>query len=163
MGQAEVGFLRVPAVFAHPLLAVLLLGGTAFLNADPAPPLTPSPLTEVMAEANRSRKPVLVAFLGPDWSLASRKFRGRVLQSEAFRRFAGPQILYWPVLARRQPKLKKQERARLQALVIHFDIKTYPTLLVLDPDGTERLRHGYREMSGEEYVRLLKALLPPDS
>lgn len=161
MGRNQTGNL-IPSPRARgPFLLLLALVASAAVNARATPSLTPSPLEEVMLQARQTGKPVLVAFLGPDWSVACRNFQQRVLSSDAFTSFARERIHYWPVLARRQPKLEKEERARLQALVIHFDIKAYPTILLLDPDGTERLRHGYREISGKEYVRLLKALLPP--
>ena len=161
MGRNPTGILN--PLFAGKVRLFLVLSAltVAAHNGGTAPGLTPSPLEEVMLQARETGKPVLVAFLGPDWSVACRKFRQRVLESDAFAGFAEERLLYWPVFARRQPKLEKKERARLQALVIHFDIKTYPTSLLLDPDGSERLRHGYRDLDGGEYVRLLEALLPP--
>ncbi|NBD38070.1 MAG: hypothetical protein GVY10_05840 [Verrucomicrobia bacterium] len=161
MGRHQIGNLIPSSHGRWPFLLLFALVASALGNAHATPSLTPSPLEEVMLQSRETGKPVLVAFLGPDWSVACRKFQQRVLSSDAFTSFAREHLLYWPVQARRQPRLQKKERARLQALVIHFDIRAYPTILLLDPDGTERLRHGYREISGKAYVRLLEALLPP--
>lgn len=112
-------------------------------------------------QAEAGGRHLYVAFLGEGWSMASDRFQERVLQSPEWEAFAGERLVYCPVLARRKPKLSKEETARLQAIVIHFDIKAYPTLILFAPDGNEILRHGYREDTPEDYVALLKAILPP--
>lgn len=116
-----------------------------------------------LAAANASGAHLYVAFLGEDWSVASDRFASKVLDTDTFRDFARENLVYCPVRARRSPKLSKNETARLQAVVIHFDIKSYPTFLLIAPDGSEILRHGYRTDSAREYVDLLKAILPPES
>lgn len=152
------------------ILGALLLFSALSAHAEPAAdgisasqsrPVIFSPLSDVLQQARQSRKPVLVAFLGMDWSVACKRLHREVLQSPEFRKFAEDHLLYWPVNARRKPPLVKKERATLQSLVIHFDIQSYPTLILLDPDGNERFRHGYRDFTATEYVDLLRAILPP--
>lgn len=116
-----------------------------------------------LATAETSGAHLYIAFLGPGWSVASDRFSGKVLETATFKDFARDNLVYCPVRARRSPKLSKDEIARLQAVVIHFDIKSYPTFLLLGPDGSEILRHGYRTDSAGEYIDLLKAILPPQS
>ena len=110
--------------------------------------------------AQEEQKCLYIAFLGDGWSVSSKRFRRHILESNAFSEFAANQLLYCPVLARRTPKLGKKETARLQALVIHLDIKSYPTIVLLAPDGKEILRHGYRDDSPEEYTTLLQTVIP---
>lgn len=111
-------------------------------------------------EARETGQHVFVAFLGEGWSIDSRKFQKAVLDSQAFLDFADERLVTCTVKARRKPRLSSEETARLQALVIHFDIKSWPTFILIAPDGREVLRHGYRQQSAEAYVALLKALLP---
>lgn len=125
------------------------------------PPLIPKPLPEILQEARQTGQPVLIAFLGTGWSVASKRFQQNILQSAAFSDCIKDTLLYWPVHARRQPPLSKKERAVLQSIVIHFDIQAYPTFILLDPDGNERLRHGYRDFSATEYCQLLQQVIPP--
>ena len=113
--------------------------------------------------AEASGAHLFLAFLGEDWSVASDRFSSNVLETQAFENFARDRLVYCPVRARRSPKLAKEETARLQSLVIHFDIKTYPTFLLIAPDGSEVFRHRYRDISAESYLNLLKAILPPES
>lgn len=124
------------------------------------PPLITKPLADILKEARQTGQPIMVAFLGTGWSVASKRFRQNILQSGEFSDFIKDNLLYWPVHARRQPPLSKKERAVLQSLVIHFDIQSYPTFILLDPDGNERLRHGYRDFSAAEYCQLLQQVIP---
>ena len=122
--------------------------------------LVPLPWEEALAQAARENRYLYVAFLGTDWSVSSDRFKKNVLQAEPFQELVRERLVYYPVQARRKPRLGKQETARLQALVIHFDIKAYPTLILLAPDGEEILRHGYREMEAAAYVDLVRSVLP---
>lgn len=115
----------------------------------------------VFEQAASERKSIYIAFLGKDWSVASDRFEETVLKDSGFLRFAGEHFLLCVVQGTVRPKLPKLVQARLQALVIHFEIKAYPTFLLLAPDGVEILRHGYREIEATEYIHLLRAILPP--
>jgi thioredoxin-related protein len=145
--------LRGGLILISLILPILSAGGMNLLEED---------LLDVSSKAQESGKYLYVAFLGDGWSVSSKRFKEGVLDTPEFKQFAEDRLLYCPVLARRTPKLSKDETAHLQSLVIHFDIKSYPTLILLAPDGTEVLRHGYREVSAEAYISLLKAVLPDD-
>ncbi|MFO7724980.1 MAG: hypothetical protein R6V45_05465 [Oceanipulchritudo sp.] len=119
--------------------------------------------SSALAAAEEKGAHLYVAFIGEGWSVASDRFSSNILETGTFRDFARSNLVYCPVRARRSPKLAKDEIARLQSLVIHFDIKSYPTFLLIAPDGSEVLRHAYRPDSAEDYVDLLKAILPPAS
>jgi thioredoxin-related protein len=120
---------------------------------------------EALQAAAGQNRHVLVAFLGEDWSVASKRFKEDILEAPEFRAFADKRLVYCPVNAHRMASHAKQEAAKLHSLVIHFDIKEYPTILLFSPDGAELLRHGYRKDSAADYVNLLEAILPaaPDS
>jgi thioredoxin-related protein len=145
-------------------LSSLFLAGVCSLpalRAETSVNLLETDWHEARQQAEAGGRHLYVAFLGEGWSMASDRFQATILQSPEWKAFAGDHLVYCPVLARRKPKLSKDETARLQALVIHFDVKAYPTLILLAPDGNEILRHGYREDSAGDYVALLEAILPP--
>jgi thioredoxin-related protein len=127
--------------------------------------LLETPWDEALQAAASQERHLLVVFLGEDWSVACKKFKQDILESPEFRAFADRRLVLCQVNAHRMASHAKQEAARLQSLVIHFDIKQYPTILLFSPDGNELLRHGYREISAADYVSLLEAILPvaPDS
>jgi len=122
--------------------------------------LSPDALENVMERAQTEGKFLYIAFLGEGWSVSSKRFTETVLETPAFRAFAEEALIYFPVEARRKPPLTKEETAVLQSWVIHFDIKAYPTFILIAPDGQELLRHGYREMDAQAYLDLLRSVLP---
>ncbi len=147
------------------LYAAVLLGAVAFFfprNAQAASGLAPGRLEATVERAVANGKFLYVAFLGTGWSVSSQRFEEEVLQSPAFRQFAGEHLELFLVEARRKPKLTSEETAVLQSWVIHFDIQSYPTLILLAPDGQELLRHGYRDLTADTYVEMLRAVLPVD-
>lgn len=144
-------------------LAAFALGflGASSLIAEPINLLQENWETAV-EKAAISAKPIIVAFIGEGWSMTSNRFYKEVLLSESFQDFASENLTLCNVLSRRKPKLTKDETAHLQALVIHFDIQSWPTIIVCNPDGSEILRHGYKDLSGAEYVALLRQILALD-
>ena len=139
-----------------PLLCLLL----CLLAVPTAAELREGAVEEARQQALEEGKYLYVAFLGQGWSVSCRRFQEAVLEDPRFQAFAKSHLVYFPVLARRKPPLSKEETAVLQSLVIHFDIKSYPTLILVAPDGQELLRHGYRELDAGTYVDLLRSLLP---
>jgi hypothetical protein len=146
-------------VKAIALVACLLAGVPSLAHAEPVN-LLEEDWSTATHKAQSSGKFLYVAFIGEGWSVSSNRFKEAVLDSAEFQAFADDKLVYCSAYARRVPKLDKAETARLQSLVIHFDIKSYPTILLIAPDGTEILRHGFREDSASAYVSLLTALLP---
>jgi thioredoxin-related protein len=122
--------------------------------------LVDQPLESALEQARSEGKHLYMAFLGEGWSLSSKRFKEVVLESTAFIEFAGEGLIYYPVEARRKPPLTKEETAVLQSLVIHFDIKSYPTFIIIAPDGNEVLRHAYKDLSAGAYIELLEAIIP---
>lgn len=122
--------------------------------------IKPEALYQAVQRAQDEQKFLYVAFLGDGWSVSCKKFKSQVLETPQFREFANLNLVYFPVEARRKPKLTSEETATLQSWVIHFDVKSYPTLILLAPDGQEMLRHGFKDIEAADYVGLLKAVLP---
>ena len=142
-----------------PVLCLSLLLALALSAIGRTDPLG-SPWEDILEQAAGEGKCLYVAFLGDGWSMASTRFSKEVLESGIFNELAAEELIYCPILARAQPRMGSLQTARLQSLVIHFDIKSYPTFILLAPDGNEILRHGYRDVSAEDYLDLLKAILP---
>ena len=150
----------------HLIYLTLLLGPVAAYcaSADDGPiHLEAKAFEEAVQRSRLEQKHLFVAFLGEGWSVSSKKFKEAVLSDPAFINFAERNLIYFPVEARRKPKLTSEETAVLQSWVIHFDIKSYPTLILIAPDGQELLRHAYRDLDASEYINLLDAILPAHS
>jgi hypothetical protein len=117
-------------------------------------------LEEAMLESRKDGKHLLIAFLGTGWSMSSDRFRERILQSPVFKQYAENELVLLQLEARRKPPLSKEEKKILHEWVAQLDIMTYPTLILLAPDGQEVFRHGYKELDAEAYVQLLQSIIP---
>jgi len=113
------------------------------------------------AEAMATGKTVYLAFLGEDWSVASKAWVRDIMDSEAFQALAAERLVVLTVDANLSEQPDKRREAHLQALTITYNIKSYPTLILVAPDGREILRHGHRTISAPDYVAALEAVLPP--
>jgi thioredoxin-related protein len=135
---------------------------TTTLTGDPID-LLRNDWDSVLRESLSSGRHIYLAFTGEGWSVQSKRFKENVLQTPAFESFAKQHLVDGRAVSRRKPKLSKEEIAHLQALVIHFDIQSWPTFILCAPDGSEIIRHGYKDLNGQEYVLLLKTLLELDT
>lgn len=145
--------LRTIFTFISGLIA---FGATAEVN------LLESEWEAILGEAQKTNRFLYVAFLGKDWSVSCKRFNQNILESSTFKKFAEERLIVTSLNAQ-GGKFPKKTAAKLQSLVIYFDIKSYPTILLIAPDGSETLRHGYREDTAQAYVDLLKAILPPQA
>ena len=118
-------------------------------------------LLSVIEQAQSSGKAIYVAFTGLDWSVASKQWNRKIFKSNAFSEFAEEHLHLILVNAQRKPKMNKLQLARIQAMAIEFDIKSYPTFILLNSDGHEIHRHSYLDVSPQDYVEALENLIPP--
>ena len=90
---------------------------------------------EAAREAIRRNARILVLFTGPDWSPASKSFRDEVeFHPDFINTFTGDFVFLRLEFASRSalPVATKEENNRLRE---RYGVTTYPTLLVLSPDG----------------------------
>ncbi|MDP0500379.1 MAG: hypothetical protein Q7P63_09790 [Verrucomicrobiota bacterium JB022] len=117
-------------------------------------------LPTVLQEAQAKGRYVYLAFLGLEWSVASRKWWQEVGQQPEFLKFADERMIL--VLANGTArKLPKEEEAAYQALVQHYDVQAYPAFYILAPDGSVLLQHGTTPASPAQYLQALDTLLVP--
>jgi thioredoxin-related protein len=96
-----------------------------------------------IALAKRSNRPLLLAFLGTDWSISSLRLDREVFDQAAFAdnskyNFVLCKIHFYQT-QERDPNVLRQNRD----LAIKYHIEQFPMVVVLSPDGTELGRVGY--------------------
>ena len=96
-----------------------------------------------IALAKRSNRPLLLAFLGTDWSISSLKLDREVFDQAAFADNSKYNFLLCKIhfyqTQERDPKVLRQNRD----LAIQYHIEQFPTVVVLSPHGAEIGRVGY--------------------
>ncbi len=149
------------------LLAVLLASGCAVQTdagdgAQVAETEKSAWLTDfaaAKAEAARRGVPILADFSGSDWCGWCIKLDKEVFSQEGFQAFAADNlVLFLADFPRRKPQ-SEEERRQNEELAGRYQIQGFPTVLLLDAEGTVLARTGYRRGGPEAYVAHLRDLM----
>jgi thioredoxin-related protein len=112
-----------------------------------------------IALAKRSNRPLLLAFLGTDWSILSLKLDREVFDQAAFADNSKYNFLLCKIhfyqMHEREPQILRQNRD----LAIKYHIEQFPTVVVLSPDGAELGRLGYIAGSVEKFADAVNKLI----
>jgi thioredoxin-related protein len=109
-----------------------------------------------MAEAKKEKKPVLVLFTGSDWCPPCKMLERNILSTSEFEEYSKNNLILVKLdFPRRQEnQLTKEQKAHNDALSVKFGIRGFPTVLILDPNGTELSRVvGYPGTSTTTFVQ----------
>jgi thioredoxin-related protein len=134
------------------VLAALLLGGAA----ASALPGWHTNYAAAQAQALTERKLVLVHFSGSDWCGWCIKLQKDVFQKREFMDYARTNLVLLSVdFPKRKPMPRKQQESN-QALVNKFHVEGFPTLLVLNEDGTKLGTLGFGEGGPKTFIKELE-------
>lgn len=111
------------------------------------------------AAAARDGKTILIEFTGSDWCGWCIKLNKEVLSQAPFTAYADVHVVLmeadYPRKKEQSAELREQNR-RLQQ---EFNVNVFPSVFLLDPEGTPFARTGYRDGGAEAYVAHLKELM----
>ena len=116
-------------------------------------------LTDVSQAIEKSKvsgKPIFAFFTGKEWCSWCKKLERQVLSKEGFINYAKENLVLLELdfpRGRRNLPQKQIELAR------KFNIKGYPTVILMDSSTNKIAKTGYESMSPEQYVDHVKALL----
>ncbi|MDA1044006.1 MAG: thioredoxin family protein [Verrucomicrobia bacterium] len=115
----------------------------------------------VQKEAKEKNLPILADFSGSDWCGWCIKLDKEVFSQEAFKTYAKDNVVLFladfPNKTPQSDAVKKQNKA----LAEKYGIKGFPTVLLLNADGSVIEQTGYQRGGPEKYVAHLKSLLKP--
>ncbi len=103
--------------------------------------------------------PILADFTGSDWCGWCIRLTKEVFSTPEFKAYADEHLVLlkidFPRSVKQSDALVKQNRELQQ----RFGIRGFPTIILLDAEGKELARTGYRPGGAEAYVAHLKGLL----
>ncbi|MBI9020724.1 MAG: thioredoxin family protein [Verrucomicrobia bacterium] len=138
------------------LFIVSLLGFASIATAGAG---WPTDFEKAKAEAAARNVPILIDFSGSDWCGWCIRLDKEVFSQPEFKAYASENlVLFLADFPRRKPQsetIKKQNKQ----LSDQYGLQGYPTVLLLDANGKELARTGYRKGGPVAYVEHLKALL----
>ncbi len=116
-------------------------------------------LDDAMAMAKENGKPLLVNFTGSDWCGWCIKLRDEVFSKKEFHKYANDNLnlvfLDFPRGIKQSDELKATNRKILE----QYGVRGFPTILLLDAEGSVIAQTGYQQGGAEAYVKHLQGLL----
>jgi thioredoxin-related protein len=137
------------------LAASLMIGWAVRASADEW-------LTDFAAskkEAAARKVPILADFSGSDWCGWCIKLDKEVFAQGEFKEFAKSNLVLFVADFPRRKELPAAVAKQNKALAKEYEIKGYPTVLLLDENGKVLGRTGYQAGGAKAYVEHLKELM----
>tara|TARA_Y100000589_G_scaffold328694_1_gene373396 strand:- start:592 stop:1059 length:468 start_codon:yes stop_codon:yes gene_type:complete len=113
-------------------------------------------VSQAIEQSKVSGKPIFAFFTGKEWCSWCKKLEYQVLSKEEFINYAKNNLVLLELdfpRGRRNLPQKQIELAR------KFNIKGYPTVILMDSSTNKIAKTGYESMSPEQYVDHVKTLL----
>lgn len=115
-------------------------------------------LDQILAAAQKDKKPVVLEFTGSDWCPPCKMMKKEVFSKPAFESFAKNEIHF---VTLDFPKSRPQSdaiKSRNRELAEKFNVEGFPTLVVLDPTGKELGRQvGFMGGGAEAVISWIKS------
>lgn len=112
-----------------------------------------------MKAAGESKRLILADFTGSDWCQWCIKLDSEVFKKEEFKKFAGENLVLFVADFPKEKQLPKETADQNKKLAVKYGVQGFPTVLLLDAEGKEVARTGYRRGGAEAYVAHLKSLM----
>ena len=113
------------------------------------------------ASAKASHRYMLLDFSGSDWCGWCIKLEDEVFSKKDFKNYAKESLVCVLLDFPRRKSLKKALSEQNRALATKYQVRGYPSVVILSPDGDVVARTGYKAGGPEEYVKHLKASIDP--
>ncbi len=114
---------------------------------------------ETTKSAKKYDRPILMNFTGSDWCGWCKKLKGEVFSRPSFMDYASKNLLLLEVDFPSRKQQSSKVREQNQRLKRKYGIRGYPTIILIDANGNEIARTGYRKGGPNKYVQHLKSLL----
>jgi protein disulfide-isomerase len=108
--------------------------------------------------AREKHVPILADFAGTDWCGWCIKLDGEVFSQDAFKAYAKTNLVLFLADYPRRKQLPAETVRQNAELSQQYGIEGFPTVLLLDANGKELARTGYRQGGSKVYVEHLKQL-----
>ena len=146
---------RLPLLLIAAALLVALLLGALVRTASAEDDIWRTDFKAALAKAKADKKYLLVDFTGSDWCGWCIKLHGEVFDKEPFKTAAPKQFVLVELDFPQQKELPAELKKQNEELRKKYDIKGFPTVLLLDAKGEVIARTGYREGGPDEYLKQL--------
>ncbi len=142
------------------LFAVMVLLVGSSLTAAEVDGLTwVTDFEEAKKLAAEEERVILADFTGSDWCGFCIRLKDEVFETDRFRAYAEDNLVLLQLDFPMRTELPKALREQNEKLRVHFRVRGFPTVILMDAEGEELARTGYRPGGPEPYIEHLQELL----
>jgi thioredoxin-related protein len=141
-------------------IAIVLFAGWALLRSGAAELEWLSNLPQAQTKAKAEKKMVLLDFTGSDWCIWCIRLNQEIFSKPEFAEFAKKNLVLVEVDFPRKKQLSQQQQKANQALADKYEIRGYPTLIILNSNGEKVGTLGYMPGGPEPLIEQLVKLKP---
>jgi protein disulfide-isomerase len=105
--------------------------------------------------AQKSQKPIFIYFTGSDWCSWCMKMDKEILKTPAFIRQAAPEFIFMKVDFPTYTVLDEATVKQNEELKNQYNIRGFPTIVILDPHGDMVTQLHYENVGGDAYAKNL--------
>ena len=110
--------------------------------------------------AKTQNRPVLIDFTGSDWCGWCMKLDKEVFSMQDFKSYAAEKLVLLKIDFPRRKTLPAEESAQNRKLADQFSIQGFPSIIVLNPDGTKAGKLGYMPGGPKAFISALEKVTP---
>ncbi len=117
-------------------------------------------LETALTKAAEQKRPVLADFSGSDWCIWCQRLDEQVFAQEEFKAFARDNLILCIIdFPKDQSVLAEGQAEKNAAYRTRYPVKGFPTVFLLEPDGSPFLQTGYRKGGAAPYTAFLSSVL----
>lgn len=114
---------------------------------------------EALDQAQEADKPILALFTGSDWCAPCIQQESRVFDTEEFQQWAPENVVLLKLDYPRQKEQSEEMEEHHQNLLEHFQVRGFPTMVVLTPGGQETERFNYTGSDAEGWIERVEPMV----
>jgi len=114
---------------------------------------------EALTVSKSENKPVLIFFTGSDWCGFCKKLKQEVFNKPQFSEALGDRFVYVVIdqpMKGQKPELDEQK----DKLLKQYGVRGLPSVVIVDSDGRQVAKTGYKEGGHESYIKHLHQIAP---
>ena len=112
-----------------------------------------------LAESKRLNRPILINFTGSDWCVWCHKLESEVFEQPEFVDYASKSLILFMADFPRNKELPEEVIKQNRGLLQKYEIKGFPTILLIDSNEAVLGTTGYREIGVRQYINHLNEFL----
>ena len=114
---------------------------------------------QAQKEAEAFKQPIFAFFTGSDWCGWCVRLKKEALDTKEFEKFAADNLILFEADFPRAKKISDKVKKQNDELASKYGVRGYPTVFLLDAEGKQLGRTGYKAGGAEAYVKHLKEVL----